>query len=280
MKSALAIHDLSCHAASSLNVVLPVLYAAGIDTSFLPSAILSSQSDGFDSLYSRPLDDECTRIMDAWLGYGLVFDCLYSGYLADHRQVELVKRARRELLSSDALVVTDPVMGDDGRMYQNITHEHIEAMRSLTRGSTLITPNQTEACLLAGCAMKGEVGLEEAEALVRTLHDMCGALVVVTSMTLEGGMTVNMACDGGQVRTFPFERIGMSYPGSGDLFTSLLCALMLNGEPFFVCVMKATRIASHAVNLTFAQGRERREGVIVSYAIMDMLDLEAGSARV
>ncbi len=276
MKSALAIHDLSCHASSSLNVVLPVLCAAGIDTSILPSAVLSTQSDGFEDLYSRPLDDECDRIMDKWAGCRLSFDCLYSGYLADHRQVEMVMRARRCFLAQDALVVTDPVMGDGGSLYQNLGQDHVDAMRSLIRGSGLTTPNLTEACLLCGRQVETAMRLKDAQDLCRQLNAMYGCLVVVTSVCLEGGMVVNVACDNAQVRTFPFEMVDVSYPGSGDLFASLVCAYMLHGQPFFVSVMKATRITSHAVRRTYATGRERREGIVVSYAIRDMLKPEEG----
>ncbi|MDK2860525.1 MAG: pyridoxine kinase, partial [Sphaerochaeta sp.] len=46
-----AIHDLSCYAKSSLTVVLPVLESMGIETCPLPTALLSTQTDGFDSYY-------------------------------------------------------------------------------------------------------------------------------------------------------------------------------------------------------------------------------------
>ena len=149
-KSVLAIHDLSCHAASSLSVVLPLLLSAGLDTSFLPSALLSSQSDGFDNLFVRDLSRECDEIMDRWKSYSLHFDCLYTGYLASESQLELVLRARSAFLSPSSLIVTDPVMGDEGKLYQNLGSSHIAMMKSLCRGSSVITPNYTEALLLAG----------------------------------------------------------------------------------------------------------------------------------
>ena len=47
----LAIHDLSCYSKSSLTVVIPVLEALSVETAVLPTAILSTQTDGFDDLY-------------------------------------------------------------------------------------------------------------------------------------------------------------------------------------------------------------------------------------
>ena len=43
-KRALAVHDISCFGRCSLTVALPVLSAAGIETSVLPTAVLSTHT--------------------------------------------------------------------------------------------------------------------------------------------------------------------------------------------------------------------------------------------
>lgn len=275
-KSVLAIHDLSCHAASSLSVVLPLLLAAGLDTSFLPSALLSSQSDGFDNLFVRDLSRECDEIMERWKSYSLHFDCLYTGYLASESQLELVLRARSSFLSPSALIVTDPVMGDEGKLYQNLGSSHIAMMKSLCRGSSVITPNYTEALLLAGRSdgYTAETTLHEAEELATRLSSECTSSVVITSIPLSGGIYANLACDGTQVRAFTYENLHASYPGCGDMFASLLVAFLLNDESFFVSVHKAGEIASYAIRETLKEKKERREGVSVSYAVRRMLEMK------
>lgn len=269
----LAIHDLSCHGASSLNVVMPVLYAAGVDLSILPCALLSTQSDGFGNLYTHSLEDDCQAILDRWSGYRLFFDGLYSGYLAHEGQLELVMRARRDFLTDDALIVTDPVMGDDGVLYQNLGSGHVDLMKALVPGSAVITPNATEACLLLGRSqIDGAVDRHEAEDMARSLCALGCASAVITSLPLKGEVIANVAWDGKECRIFPFERVEASYPGSGDLFASLMVAHLHQNDSFFVSVMKATRFTSHALRQSLRSGRERREGVCVHHAISAMLE--------
>ena len=273
-KSVLAIHDLSCHAASSLSVVLPLLLAAGLDTSFLPSALLSSQSDGFDNLFVRDLSCECDEIMERWKSYALHFDCLYTGYLASERQLELVLKARSSFLFPSALIVTDPVMGDEGKLYQNLGVSHIAMMKKLCSGSSVITPNYTEALLLAGKidGYGGETTLHDAEELARMLSSECGSSVIITSVPVSGGIYANLACDGTRVRAFTYEDLHAGYPGCGDLFASLLVSFLLNDESFFVSVHKAGEIASYAIRETLKEKKERREGISVSHAVRMMLE--------
>ena len=46
-------------------------------------------------------------------------------------------------------VVVDPILGDNGRRYNSVTTEQVEAMKRLIGHADVITPNLTEACLLA-----------------------------------------------------------------------------------------------------------------------------------
>lgn len=271
MKKALAIHDLSCHASSSLNVVMPIASAAGVDLSVLPSAILSTQSDGFEHPFIRDLDRECLEILDRWKALGLRFDSLYTGYLSHSGQKDLVMRVREEFLESDALVLTDPVFGDNGELYQNLEKEHIEMMLSLSKGSSVITPNWTEANLMVHRTVAGQSDEKSASDLAFALHEETGASVVITSVPLSGGFSVNLACDGSSARLFQFEHLDVSYPGSGDMFASLLLSFLLSGDSFFVASRKATEITSSSIRLTARMKREEREGVCVTFALRQII---------
>ena len=58
MNTVAAIHDLSCYAKSSLTVVIPALSMLGIEVSPLPTALLSTQSDGFSGYHYRDLTED------------------------------------------------------------------------------------------------------------------------------------------------------------------------------------------------------------------------------
>ena len=72
-KNALAVHDISCVGRCSLTVALPLLSAAGIETSVLPTAVLSTHTGGFTGYTYRDLTDEIMPISDHWATMDLRF---------------------------------------------------------------------------------------------------------------------------------------------------------------------------------------------------------------
>lgn len=268
MKNALAIHDLSCYAKSSLTVVLPVLESAGVECAVLPTAVLSSQSDGFENVFSSDESSTCREIMDRWEAEGFRYDAIYSGYLASADQCELVLDSIRRFSKVGTLILIDPVMGDGLSLYQTLDESHISAMRALVGHASIITPNWTEAQLLCdGKAERDTCTTAEAEEYARRLSLMSGSKVVITSVPSFPGQLVNLAYDRGEVRIFSNDMISPSLPGCGDLFASLLLSLLLSDWQFFPAVRKAGEIATYALSCSVREGRERRMGVRVAPAV-------------
>ena len=97
-------------------------------------------------------------------------------------------------------------------------------MRLLMRHSDLITPNLTEACLLAEEAYREDGG----EALAETLaQNGCG--VLITSARAEGGDAV-IGRTADEAFVLPYERVPGHRWGTGDLFTGLLIDGLLLGR--------------------------------------------------
>ena len=57
---------------------------------------------------------------------------------------------KRSFAEEKTLVIVDPVLGDREALYDGFTDAHVDAMRELCSLADLITPNRTEAALLAG----------------------------------------------------------------------------------------------------------------------------------
>lgn len=89
-KNALAIHDISCVGKCSLTVALPILSAAGIETSVLPTSVLSTHTGGFTGWTFHDLTGEIGPITHHWSTLGLTFDGIYSGYLGSKEQIALI----------------------------------------------------------------------------------------------------------------------------------------------------------------------------------------------
>ena len=94
-KRVLTIQDISCVGQCSLTVALPVISACGIETSVLPSAVLSTHTMGFTGFTFRDLTEDMPAICAHWKKEGITFDGIHTGYLGSARQIEYVKAIRR-----------------------------------------------------------------------------------------------------------------------------------------------------------------------------------------
>ena len=54
----------------------------------------------------------------------------------------------------------------------------------------------------------------------------------------------------------------MHYPGTGDIFTSVLTASLLKGESLPIAHNRATTFTEIAVKTTYSYGAEARQGVL------------------
>ena len=264
----LAIHDLSCFSKSSLTVALPVMEALSVETAVLPTALLSTQIDGFDDIYIRDLSGDMTAIDGRFSSLGLRFDGIYSGFLASVEQIDIVSSIIDKYAT---LTLVDPVMGDDGKLYQTITEDHAAAMIRLARKADIITPNFTEASIIADIGpLPKKLDQRDIKDLVIVLRSLGPQKGAITSIPLSSGGLGNAAWDGDEIRLFQYEDIGVSYPGSGDLFASIVFALTVKGDSFFGSVLHATSIASIAIASAKAKGRDRRLGIELSPAIAEI----------
>ena len=264
-KTCVAIHDLASYAKSSLTVVLPALEALGVEVSPLPTALLSSQSDGFDSYFFQPLTKEMRSIIAEWRTLDLVFDSIYAGFLGSAEQVGLITefihfhRAGK----NPPLVLVDPVMGDGGELYGPMGEEHIDALKTLIREADYICPNVTEAALLLGHPYQETFDEQTILGWAKELARQSGASVAITSVPVEGRMAVACSEKSGSYLVY-YDRIDASYPGCGDLFASILLAYLLDEDSFRLSVVKAAQLTALAIGKTKSLGYPYRHGVSVT----------------
>ncbi|MGD1822070.1 MAG: pyridoxamine kinase [Pleomorphochaeta sp.] len=265
IKNCIAIHDLCCYAKSSLTVVIPTLESLNVEVLPLPTAILSSQTDGFDDLYIKKLTDEIEEIINVWEREDIKCDCIYSGYLAGIEQVKLVERVIKLQESNKPLIVVDPVLGDDLELYSAIDVELIEEMKSLISHADIICPNATEAALLLNEKPKKYYSNLEIEDILRRLVEMGPKKVVITSVLEKDNDSVaTVSISNGEIIYHYNKKIETSYPGTGDLFASALTGLILKGFTFERACNICSTLCSKALVTTQSLGYRRRHGISVA----------------
>ncbi len=258
MPSAIAIHDLSLWSKSSLSVVLPVLEAMGIEVFSLPTSILSTQSDGFEDLKIIDMENSILDYYEKVKSYGYSFDAIYSGYLGNSETAHSVEKI---IVRENALALIDPVLGDNGELYQSLEESNVRTLRKLIGKADIITPNITEACLLTGRGHESAYSNRKISGIIRDLRVLGPEKGVITSVPLEIGRMANVAYVDEEIRIFSYEDLSVSYPGSGDLFASLLLSLILDDNSFFPSVKVSGEITTRAVEYAKVTKRERRMGI-------------------
>ncbi len=263
-----AIHDLSGYGRASLTVAIPVLSAMGIQVCPLPTSILSTQTSGFSNYSFFDFTDRMTDIINHWKTLDIKFDAVYTGFLGSDRQISIIRDFITDFRAEKQLIVVDPVMGDDGNPYDTIDKNIISGMKSLVAMADLITPNITEASMLTGEELRLGNDKVKKELLIK-LSEIGPEKVVITSVPESEGKKSVIAYERntGFFWKMKYNYVEAYYPGTGDIFTSVLTGSLLNGESLPVAINKAVNFISLAIKTSFGYNIPRRNGVMFERVI-------------
>ena len=267
-----AVHDLSGLGKCSLTVALPVVSATGVECACIPTAVLSTHTGEFTGWTLRDLHEDMVPVARHWATTGAVFDGIYSGYLATPEQTEALREIIRLLRRPGAHVIVDPVMADNGSYYSNLDDRMCRAFRALLSDADVITPNVTEAALLADLEYRHE---GHDEAYLRRLCEKLAALgaktVVITGVRPEKGKIGNLAYDAGtdHLRVCVHDAHPGLFYGTGDIFASSLAALLVRGAGLDDALRVASDFTDACICRSLRHDTPRHFGVDFEGALPD-----------
>lgn len=257
----LAVNDLSSVGKCSLGVIIPILSAMKVEVCPVVTAVLSAHT-AFENPYivdlTAHLDSMFSRVLDE----DDVFQYAYSGYLGSNQQMEIVKKHFSRLKNKGTKLLIDPVLGDNGKLYASFDTQSVEKMKELCRGADLITPNFTEACLLAD---QSYMDTTEGQALetAKILSDsLCVPDIVITGVPVSGGKAI-VIWENGRGEAIPCEYVKGEYCGTGDAFASVVCGGLAKGIPLRDAVLDAHSFVRKAIFETYRMGGSWRDGIMV-----------------
>ena len=266
VKKVAAVHDLSGCGRVSLTVAIPILSAMGIQVCPLPTAVLSShtQYPGFSFL---DLTEQMSLFVNHWKQLGLQFDAIYSGYLGSPKQASIVAHLIDDFAGEGQLVVVDPVLGDNGKLYASLNEEMIAQMRILIRKAKVITPNLTELFMLLGKPYTESASLDELKECLVLLSGFGPEIVIVTSVPEDQSAktTSVVAYD---KRTKHFWKVSClyfpaHYPGTGDTFTSVITGSLMQGDSLPIALDRAVQFILMGIRATFGYEYDNRNGILL-----------------
>lgn len=237
MKRIAVINDLSGFGKCSLSVSLPILSAMGLECNPIPTAILSNQT-GFDNFHSVDFTNHLTPYIDVWKKQNVQFDAILTGYLASEKQVDIILDFI-DHFGKNALVFVDPVMADDGVLYDTYDEKICEKVKMLTKKANIITPNLTELCILCGTDYNEVIKHPEyIGELASSLLSETTKTVIVTGIKSHTEISNLIVEKSGSSIVFS-EFLGGSYSGTGDIFSSVVCGGITKGMSVFDAVTLA-----------------------------------------
>lgn len=271
-----AVHDLSGYGRCSLTVAIPILSCMGMQVCPLPTSILSTHTGGFKDYTFFDFTDQMQGIIDHWKKLDINFDAIYTGFLGSSKQIDIIADFIDRFHHDSLLVVVDPVMGDEGELYDTIGKPIVEGMKKLVKKADLITPNITEAAILLGEENYGSLTVNEIKEILEKLSDTGPGMVVVTSVLCENEkhpVVVAYNRKSGRYWKIRSDYFPVYYPGTGDIFSSIMTGCILRGDSLPVSAATAVEFISAAIKETYGHDLPPRNGIMFE----KVLNLLAGT---
>lgn len=251
-KNILIINDMPGYGKVALAAMLPILSNMGHSVYNLPTALVSNTLD-YGKFTILDTTDYMVKAIEVWKELGFRFDCITTGFLASADQVGIIRDFIASQKKEGLLVMTDPIMGDDGKLYNGVTEETVGNMRRLIGVADVIVPNLTEGEFLTGLYQGREaLTKEEARRVVDGLLAYGPRSVVVTSgQEAETGRHVVWGFDhkSKEYFTIPYRFIKVHFPGTGDMFSAVLTGELLAGKTFPQAVKRAMDVLERLIFL-------------------------------
>lgn len=260
--------------ACSLQVSLPIAQAYGLLVAPIASAVMTSSS-AYPNFGRQICQCNLEKAAQQYKEIGITPKALLVGYVPSvelYREIYTFKE-----LFPDCFIALDPVLGDNAKLYSKMDNELISHMRKLSKIANLLTPNLTEALLLAGYDLEQYGTFRGLSALKANLAAM--DLVQNIALAPEAcialkGWQIRKEDDDTAATQYASECIGRNYlfkhekmlyadfawqafaadknyfsfSGTGDLFAAAIVASFLLERNWEKALLSATEIASLAVS--------------------------------
>lgn len=261
-KRILTIQDISCVGQCSLTVALPIISACGIETSVLPSAVLSTHTAGFQGFTFRDLTDDMPGIKEHWEKEGILFDAIYTGYLGSTKQIDYVKDIFNATGTKECMKIVDPAMADNGKLYPAFDEAYVDAMKLLCKEADYVIPNITEACFLTDVEYRETYDEEYVMLILNKLVELGCKNVIFTGISYAEGKTGVVVFENGIYKYYEHDKLSNSCHGTGDIYASAFVGALVRGKSSYdaatiaadytlECIKKTAELDNHWYGAAF-----------------------------
>ena len=259
-KKIAVINDFTGFGRCSLSVAIPIISAMKIQCCPVPTSILSNHT-GFTSFFFDDYTNKMESYIDEWKKLDLRFSGIATGFMGSKSQIKIVSDFIEHFADDKTIIVVDPVMGDYGRAYPTYTDELCGEMKKLVKYADILTPNLTEACIIADEPYEKKRRMRDLKSLAEKLSAMGPDKIVITGIE-QGDYIANYCYERGKEgKIRKVHRVGTQRSGTGDIFASIIAADAVNGVDFYDSVKKASQFIKKCIERSVEMELPLTDGV-------------------
>lgn len=276
MKKCAVINDLSGFGKCSLTAAIPIMSAMGVEVHPLLTAVLSNQT-AYESFKSLSLTDTMKPFIEEWKKLGAKFDGILTGFVTDKAQLEIISDFIDAFKDENTLVVADPIMADNGALYDGYDMQMCDVIRDFCFKADVITPNTTELAILAHKGnpdVLNENWVNDYSNIEKSLNMLYknGLSKIVVTGYKENGAISNIIFDNGKISKVTNEKVGGYFSGTGDVFSAVLTGSLLNGKSLVEACKFAGEFITNTIKVTDVS--DGNDGIAFEKTIGELISYE------
>lgn len=252
-KKILLINDIPGYGKVAISAMAPILIHRKYEVFCLPTMIVSNTFN-YGSFASVDTTEYMKDALRTWDNLGFSFDAVSTGYIANDTQAEMILDLCRKQSAAGVTVFADPIMADNGKLYNSITQNRINIMKKIVSVADYIFPNITEACFLSGFSYD-EKGFDRETLynIATSLHKTGAKSVIITGATIINSEGIKSKAVIGYDHlndkhfTVIYDEIPMRINGSGDTFSAVIMSEILAGTELETAVIKAVSFVRNLI---------------------------------
>lgn len=259
IKKCAVIDDICGYGKCSLGVSIPILSAAGIEVSNIPTANFNYHTaiNGFSYIDTG---DFCHEYVDQWRKNNIKFDAIYTGDFINKSQVYAAIQLAAD--NKNAYKFVDPVLGDFGNFYHNNGRQILPHIKKLCSIADIITPNLTEACLLTNTKFKNAFKFNEIKLLLEKLKELGCRSAILTGVPFDDNNIYNFyISENNKISKHKNKFYDHVIHGAGDVFSACLLSCIIQTANVKEAIEFSSKFVCKCIEYTISQKGFENKGI-------------------
>lgn len=258
IKRAGLIHDVVAYGRAGLMNITPLITGLGVQPCPLPTVVFSTHT-GYNKPVIKRLDGFLSEALEHFMREEINLDIILVGYIGYVDSIIEIKEFIEYYKNRGTKIILDPICGDNGKLYSNISLEYVEALKDIISLCDIVIPNLTEARLLTGET--------ELHSIAQGLITLGAENVIITGAGI-GEETLDIAIsDKKGFRKIELPSLPISFHGTGDMFSAMITGYYVNNVDLDTAIKEAHNFIYYCIQYSIEIGYPASEGILIEKCI-------------